>query len=196
MGDTATVNETKSVVKILGLHHSGIPCNDLDRATDFYTRVLGMQILGVVKAPTGLGHFVDSRVPAEVDFNTAELTRDYEEWVANYQQRQPGKVPPTRFSRLRAGNVEIVLFERPDPVETETLMENGIFHQSFHISADDLDHLLELKQSGESDIRFHTGPVLRWPHGRAVYIWDSEGNYLELESEEHDLPSKLLPSKS
>jgi catechol 2,3-dioxygenase-like lactoylglutathione lyase family enzyme len=184
------------VVKILGLHHSGIPCNDLDRATDFYTRVLGMEVVGIVKAPNARGHFVDMRIPPEVDFNTAELEKDYEEWVAAYQQRQPGKVPPTRFSRLRAGNVEVVLFERPDPLESDTLMENGIFHQSFHISADDLDRLLEMKQQGNSDIRFHTGPVLRWPHGRAIYIWDSEGNYLELESEEHDLPSKLLPSPS
>jgi hypothetical protein len=30
--------------------------------------------------------------------------------------------------------------------------------------------------------------VLRWPHGRAMYLWDPEGNYIELESEE-DLPA-------
>ncbi len=34
-----------------------------------------------------------------------------------------------------------------------------------------------------------TGPVLRWPSGRALYLWDSEGNYIELESPE-DLPTK------
>ena len=76
-----------------------------------------------------------------------------------------------------------------EQTEQEMLVQNGIFHQSYHISPDDMDRLVELKRQGNSGIRFHSGPALRWPHGRAIYLWDSEGNYLELESEE-DLPSK------
>lgn len=49
--------------------------------------------------------------------------------------------------------------------------------------------LAELKKQGNSGIRFHTGPTLRWPDGWAMYLWDAEGNYLELESVE-DLPAQ------
>jgi hypothetical protein len=40
------------------------------------------------------------------------------------------------------------------------LIEDGIFHTSFHISPEDMDLLVELKRKGTSEIRFHTGPVL------------------------------------
>jgi hypothetical protein len=91
---------------------------------------------------------------------------------------------------LRAGRDEVDLFQRPEPDERDTLQANGIFHQSFHISAEDMARLAELKERGDTTIRFHSGPTLRWPQGKALYLWDSEGNYLELESDE-DLPAQF-----
>ena len=83
-----------------------------------------------------------------------------------------------------------MLFERPEPIAVDTLVENGILHHSFHISMEDFERLKGMKENGGEGIRFSAGPVLRWPHGWALYLWDSEGNYLELEAEE-DLPARF-----
>jgi hypothetical protein len=129
-------------------------------------------------------------VPEGVSFEAPDAEKDYNEYVDSYRAARGGRDPDIRFARMRAGDTEVVLFERPEPMETDTLIENCIFHQSFHISPEDMDRLAELKKSGDSDINFHNGPTLRWPHGRAMYLWDTEGNYLELESEE-DLPAQF-----
>ena len=189
-----TVSDSTRVVKTLGIHHSGIPVNDVDRATEFYTRVLGFELIGMYGSTGARGHFIGGNTPAEVVYDTADAEKDLQEYQDAFSQRYPGEQPVTRFARMRVGRDEVVLFQRPKSVEIDTLMENGIFHQSFHISAEDMSKLIDLKREGGSDIKFHTGPTLRWPHGRALYLWDTEGNYIELESEE-DLPAQYLPKK-
>lgn len=181
-----TEERTESVVKVLGIHHAGILCNDLDRAVDFYSRVLGMELVGTYRSSDGRAHFTGANLPPEVEkkVDIVEAQRDFEEYLGAYRQARPGRTPKTVFARMRCGNEEVVLFERPEPLEGDTLIENGIFHQSFRISAEHMAHLVELKRRGDSGIRFHTGPAIRWPHGRALYLWDTEGNYIELESHE------------
>jgi catechol 2,3-dioxygenase-like lactoylglutathione lyase family enzyme len=189
--------ESKSAptVKILGLHHGAIPCNDLDRAIDFYTRVLGMEMLGPINSGTLVVHFEGSNLPdgARDQLRNPDGERDLRDFIEMYGRVRPNKPRPKgRFARMLAGPDAIVLFERLESAEITDeamLVEYGIFHTSFHISPQDMDSLVELKRKGSSEIRFHTGPVLRWPRGRAIYLWDSEGNYLELESNE-DLPAK------
>jgi catechol 2,3-dioxygenase-like lactoylglutathione lyase family enzyme len=41
-------------MKLKDLYHVGIPVNDIDRAREFYTKVLGMQFLDRVGAARGL----------------------------------------------------------------------------------------------------------------------------------------------
>ena len=179
-----------SVVKVQGIHHAGIACNNLDRAVEFYSRVLGMKVTLRTDSESMRGHFVGTRLPPDARLESAEGEEDMRQFESEYRQVRPDRPrPATKFARMKAGSGEVVLFERLDKVETDTLVENGIFHQSFHISPADMDRLAEMKRQGGSDIRFHTGPVLRWPTGRALYFWDSEGNYIELESNE-DLPAK------
>ena len=185
---TNTANKTDSVVKIIGLHHAGIPVNDLDRAIDYYTQVLGMEVKGVNRSESSRGHFTGANLPKELDGQNVQGEADYQEYASWHKQAGDGE-PGTNFARMRAGNMDVVLFQRTVPADGDTLMDNGIFHQSFHVSNDDFERLLQMKENGDDRIRIHTGPVLRWPHGRALYIWDSEGNYLELETEE-DLPAK------
>jgi catechol 2,3-dioxygenase-like lactoylglutathione lyase family enzyme len=185
---TNTANKTDSVVTIIGLHHAGIPVNNLERSVEFYTQILGMELKGVNRSETTQGHFTGANLPKELDNRNVQGEADYQEYAGWHKQAR-GSEPPTNFARMRAGNMDVVLFERPDPAEGDTLIGNGIFHQSFHVSNNDFERLLQMKASGDARIRIHTGPVLRWPHGRALYIWDSEGNYLELETEE-DLPVK------
>jgi catechol 2,3-dioxygenase-like lactoylglutathione lyase family enzyme len=188
-------SKTVPMVKIVGLHHAGIPCNNLDRAIDFYTRVLGMKMAGPINSGTLVVHFEGSNLPesAREKLRNPEGEKDLHEFMEMYGKVHPNMSRPKgRFARMLAGTDAVVLFERLEPVEVtdeETLAEYGIFHTSFHISPEDMDLLVELKRKGGGDIRFHTGPVLRWPRGRAMYLWDSEGNYLELESNE-DLPTK------
>ena len=186
----ANVSEQKSVATVLGLHHSGIPCNDLDRAVEFYQRVLGMELNGIMGSL--YGHFVESgKAPAGLQADTTDGKRDLEEFKAIYNKARPNGAPATDqasplFARMRAGTDDVVLFKRPEPIEGDTLIENGILHQSFSISVEDMERLVRLKQEGNSGIRFHTGPVPRWPTGRAIYLWDTEGNYLELECEDRE----------
>ncbi|MEA2641612.1 MAG: Glyoxalase/Bleomycin resistance protein/Dioxygenase superfamily [Chloroflexota bacterium] len=184
---TSTESRTDSVVKTLGIHHAGIPVNNVDRAVEFYSRVLGWELVGQYRVSDGKGHFTGS-APVELNYEVPGAEQDFREFVEHYEQVRPGHTPRTCFARMKVGPDEVVLFERPEPIEIDTLVDNGVFHQSFHISAEDMQRLADLKREGGSDIKFHTGPTLRWPHGRALYMWDTEGNYIELESIE-DLPA-------
>ena len=178
-----------SVATVLGLHHASLPCNDLDRAVDFYERVLGMRQLGAIRNSNGRVHFLGTNVPQGMEPLDLRSGADYQEYLDMHQQAN-NKPPETNFVRMQAGDIEVVLFQRLRPDEGETLLDNGIYHiLSLHISSDDMDRLTDMKRRGDSSIRFHTGPTLRWPNGLAMYLWDSEGNYLELESEE-DLPAR------
>ena len=183
------MKDNLSLVKIIGLHHIGIPVNNLERAIDYYTQVLGMKLKIINRAANSRGHFIAGNLPNNVEDENEAGEFDYQEYARKHEQIR-GHEPTTDFARLSAGNIDVVLFERPVPNDDETLISNGIFHQSFHVSNDDFERLLTMKAAKDTRINIHTGPVMRWPHGRAMYIWDSEGNYLELETEE-DLPLKF-----
>jgi catechol 2,3-dioxygenase-like lactoylglutathione lyase family enzyme len=81
-----------------------------------------------------------------------------------------------RLVRLACGDADVVLFQRPRPLNRNTLKEDGIAHQAFEVAPEAFDEALEfLKIDGD----YHDGPVVR-PSGRAVYFFDSEGNYQQL----------------
>lgn len=41
-----------------GVHHLALVCRDMERTVDFYTRVLGMQLVKTIELPAGMGqHF-------------------------------------------------------------------------------------------------------------------------------------------
>lgn len=81
-----------------------------------------------------------------------------------------------RLVRLKCGDADVVLFQRPRPLKRNTLQEDGIAHQAFEVAPDAFDEALDfLKREGY----YHEGPVVR-QSGRAVYFFDSEGNYQQL----------------
>jgi len=81
-----------------------------------------------------------------------------------------------RLSRLKCGAADVVLFQRPRPLRRDSLKEDGITHQAFEVPPETFDQAIEfLKKEGH----YHSGPVVR-PTGRAVYFFDSEGNYQQL----------------
>ena len=81
-----------------------------------------------------------------------------------------------RLVRLKCGDVDVVLFKRPRKLNRNTLKEDGISNQAFEVAPEAFDEAIEfLKKEG----CYHEGPVVR-PSGRAVYFFDTEGNYQQL----------------
>lgn len=185
----------QSTVTIQGIHHSGVACNNLERAVEFYTKVLGMKLAGPINSDTLRAHFLGAGMPKEdrEQLKNEEGERDLKEFLDMWQRERPGEPQPSgRFARMKAGDDDLVLFERLSARETteqEMLLEAGIFHLSYYISPEDMERVLELHRQGDSDIRLHTGPVRRGLHGWAIYLWDTEGNYVELEAP-GDLPGQ------
>jgi catechol 2,3-dioxygenase-like lactoylglutathione lyase family enzyme len=132
-------------MKLQKVYHMGIPVDDLDRAKDFYSKVLGMDYLG--------------RVGGNPDNPDALPIR--------------GKVQ--KLDRFRCGNDDVVLFERPDPISRDALAQDGIFHQAFDMNWEDYDDALKTaKELG----KYHRS--VERSSGKTIYMFDSEGNYLEL----------------
>ena len=132
-------------MKLQRVYHMGIPVDNLDRAKDFYTQVLGMEYLGRVGGnPNNPDSFPVHGVAQKLD-------------------------------RFRCGNDDVVLFERPKPIQRDALDEDGIFHQAFDMAWEDYDDILKTaKELG----RFHRS--VERDSGNTIYMFDSEGNYLEL----------------
>ena len=70
MAETAA----QSVVKVTGIHHISIPCNDLQRAIRFYTEVLGMEFVRIIEGDTA-PHFLGTNLPAGLQQVQTEYIR-------------------------------------------------------------------------------------------------------------------------
>ena len=79
---------------------------------------------------------------------------------------------------LRCGRHQVILFQRPKPLQRDSLKEDGISHHAFAVAAADFDRALALLKEGGY---FHSGPVVR-PTGRSFYFIDSEGNFGQLQT--------------
>lgn len=128
------------------VYHMGIPVDDIDRAREFYTNVLGMEFMGRVGGGGG-----GTRKSPEIH----------------------GKV--ARLDRLRCGADDVVLFERPRPLHRDAIDEDGIAHQAFEMDWNDYDDALKTAKAVE---KFHR--TVERESGNTIYMFDSEGNYLEL----------------
>lgn len=132
-------------MKLKKVYHMGIPVDDPDRARDFYTRVLGMEYLGRIGG--------NPNNPDALPIH--------------------GKVQ--QLDRMRCGNDDIVLFERPRALERDALDQDGIAHHAFDLDWDEYDDALKTaKELG----KYHRS--VDRPSGKTIYMFDSEGNYLEL----------------
>jgi catechol 2,3-dioxygenase-like lactoylglutathione lyase family enzyme len=136
-------------ITVTRLYHIGIPVNDIKRAERFYVDVLGMKVRG-----RGSG--------------VRESNRPFFELLGYW---------PENLRLLTArGDVEVVLFQRPKPIERDWT-EDSFCHSAFSTSNEDFD--LALEKMKEWGVRFHLGPI-GYGQGRTLYFFDSEGNYLQL----------------
>jgi len=138
---------------INGMHHVGISVTDLDRAVDFYTNCLGMD---VVASAFPFGGPLYERVMA------LENTKG-------------------RMCVVRKGTLMLELFEfaHPSPARKDpnySVGDRGISH--FGIEVTDIEAMYErLVAKG---VRFHC-PVVTFPGGvKATYARDQDGNVFEL----------------
>jgi catechol 2,3-dioxygenase-like lactoylglutathione lyase family enzyme len=105
--------------KVKGVHHLGLPVNNLERAKAFYTEVLGMQCAKV-----------------DVDIETGGL---YKEAIGHY--------PLTARLFIQSG-AELVLFQRPKPVEHGDF-DDGTSHLSLEVAKEDFSTAVaDLKKAG------------------------------------------------
>ena len=80
-----------------------------------------------------------------------------------------------KLDRYRCGNDDVVLFERPRAIDRDAIDQDGISHQAFSMNWDDYEVALKTAQ----DLgKFHR--KVERDSGNTIYMFDAEGNYLEL----------------
>ena len=105
--------------KVKGVHHLGLPVNDLERAKNFYTEVLGMQCAKV-----------------DEDIETGSL---YKEAMGHY---------PLTARLFMQNGAELVLFKRPKPIERGDF-DDGTSHLSLELAKEDFaTAVADLKKAG------------------------------------------------
>ena len=135
-------------ITVTKTYHIGIPVNDIARAEKFYVDVLGMKVRG-----RGAGE--------------RESNRPFFEQLGYW---------PENLRLKTANGDEVVLFERPKPIERDW-KEDSFCHTAFSTSKEDFD--LAMEKMKEWGVRIHLGPIV-YRGGRTLYFFDSEGNFLQL----------------
>jgi catechol 2,3-dioxygenase-like lactoylglutathione lyase family enzyme len=135
-------------ITVTRTYHIGIPVNDIARAERFYVEVLGMKIRG-----RGAGE--------------RESNRPFFEELGYW---------PENLRLKTADGDEVVLFQRPKPIERDW-KEDSFCHTAFATSS--ADFALALQKMTEWGVRIHLGPI-GYRGGRTLYFFDSEGNFLQL----------------
>ena len=80
-----------------------------------------------------------------------------------------------QLDRFKCDSDDVVLFERPWPVRRDALDQDRIAHQAFDMHWEDYDDALRTaKELG----KYHRS--VERDSGNTIYMFDSEGNYLEL----------------
>jgi catechol 2,3-dioxygenase-like lactoylglutathione lyase family enzyme len=107
-------------ITVTRTYHIEIPVNDIERAEKFYVDVLGMKIKG-----RGAGEMESNRPFFE----------------------QLGYWPENLRLATAKGDMEVVLFERPKPIERDW-QEDSLYHTVFSTSKEDFDRAFSLIARG------------------------------------------------
>lgn len=140
------------MIKITGVFHLGLPVNDLERATKFYTEVFGM------------------RCTKNMGFDVEDTGRPYKEVYGEF---------PRNSRVFMEDGTALVLYQRPKALERGEL-EDGLAHVALLTSKEDFDRAVqEIKKRG---LRMLPDKVMAVPsrEGRSMYFFDPEGNYIQL----------------
>jgi catechol 2,3-dioxygenase-like lactoylglutathione lyase family enzyme len=80
-----------------------------------------------------------------------------------------------KLDRFRCGGDDVVLFQRPRPLRRDALDQDGIAHHAFEMAWEDYEDAL---QTVKELAGYHR--TVERDSGHTIYLFDSEGNYLEL----------------
>lgn len=112
------MQNTNSEFEILGLNHVALVCRDMQRTVDFYTNVLGMELVKSFDLPGGVGqHFFFS-------MGGRECLAFF--WFTEAAGRQPG------ISNPRANFDPAIVFEDPTAL---TSSHGSMNHFAFNVPA-------------------------------------------------------------
>ena len=130
------------MIRLQRINHMGLPANDLDRAREFYTKVLGLTF--------------------------------HERLGGHPNETTGGRSPRLDVFTCPNGD-EVVLFERLHPQPEEPGGGVGQLHQAFDLNWEDYDEALATaKEVATIDRLIERGG------GKDIYLYDTEGNYLQL----------------
>jgi catechol-2,3-dioxygenase len=80
-----------------------------------------------------------------------------------------------KLDRLKCGSDTVVLFERPQPHNWDPVAQDGVAHQAFEMDLASYEEALKtIKEMG----LYRT--VEDRESGNTIYLFDTEGNHLEL----------------
>ena len=80
-----------------------------------------------------------------------------------------------RLDRLKCGADVVVLFERPKPHSWDPVAQDGVAHQAFEMDLGSYEEALKtVRETG----LFRT--IEDRESGKTIYLFDTEGNHLEL----------------
>jgi catechol 2,3-dioxygenase-like lactoylglutathione lyase family enzyme len=79
---------------------------------------------------------------------------------------------------LRCGDDIVVLFQRPQPLDSDVLEREGATHQAFNVSRADFE--LAKQKMAEWGVKVHAVPSVDRSTGSGFYFFDTEGNLLQL----------------
>lgn len=136
---------------ILGVHHPALAVPDIDKALDFYCRVLGFEVVMDAEIPSGIAPMNDA-------FGVSDAG--------------------CKVRMIRKGNSCIELFEfaASEPGDGgRPVNREGITH--ICLASD--DYAKDYEHLAGHGVRFHT-PAMGEPGGRWAYGRDPFGNVLEL----------------
>lgn len=147
---------------IHGVHHTAISTGNLERAVDFYTGLLGFQMI--------------SRFDWQQGNDSADAVTGLKNSAA-------------QAAMLKLGNAFLELFEYQAPAPRTVgadrpVCDHGITHIALQV--DDLE--AEYRRLSAAGMRFHCAPISGFP---AVYGRDPDGNVVELMQVAEDSPMRL-----
>jgi len=89
-----------------------------------------------------------------------------------FKDRVGGKL---KIDRLKCGPDDVVLFQRPQPLQRDSITEDGVTHQAFEMNLSLYDEALRTVKEKGLFLNIEDRES-----GKTIYLLDTEGNHLEL----------------
>lgn len=170
---------TDKPFEIRGFNHVALVCSDMERTVDFYSNVLGLELVKTVELPDGLGQhfFFDAGNGNSLAFfwfteapdgvagiSHPEEKPGFGEWTSAVSSLNhiAFDVPPEKFAEYRAklkeAGVRVGPIVNHDDSETQvaTEMHPGVYVRSFYFQDPDgilLEFACWLREFGPDDVR-------------------------------------------